>query len=119
MLPEVEVRLEALRLEPDRALVERLGLDHLVARVVQVGEVDDPGDEIGIDHQRPPIGRRRLLHRPLVAIVQARGLDEVLRGELSLRIGEREPENPSSSRPRTGAARRSRPSAASGDGPGA
>ena len=67
---EVEVGLEAVRLQPDRALVERLRLDHLVARVVDVGEVDDSRHEIGVDDERLPVRRGRLLHVPLVAIVE-------------------------------------------------
>ena len=67
---EVEVRLEAVLVEADRALVERLRLDQLVLRVVNVGQVDDGRHELRIDHQRPPIGRRRVPHLPLVAVVQ-------------------------------------------------
>ena len=75
-VPQVEVRLEALRLEADRPLVERLGLDHLVARVVEVGEVDDRRDEVRIDHQGSPVRRRGSLHRPFVPVVETRGFDE-------------------------------------------
>ena len=72
---EVEVRLEAVRVEADRALVERLRLDQLVARVVDVGEVDDRRHQVGIDpapggrpRRPPPCSARR--HR------RARALDE-------------------------------------------
>ena len=53
---KVEVRLEAIRLEADRPLVERLRLDQVIMRVVDVREIDDGGHEIGIDDQRLPIG---------------------------------------------------------------
>ena len=61
MLPEVEVRLEHVGLEHDRALVERLRLGDLVARVVDVGEVDQRRHQVRIDLQRPAVGGGRLL----------------------------------------------------------
>ena len=87
---EVEVGLEAVRIQADGTLVERLRLDHLVARVVDVREIDDRRHEIGIDDERLPVRRGRPLHIAVLAIVQARTFDEVLGGERGLRIAERE-----------------------------
>ncbi len=87
---EIEVGLEAVRIEADRPLVKSLRFDHLVARVVDVGEIDDRRHEIGIDDERLPIRCSRPLHVSLLAIVQAGAFDEVLRGERGLRIGEGE-----------------------------
>ena len=70
-VPEVEVRLEAVGVETDRPLVEGLGFDHLVARVVNVGQVDDRRHQIGIDHERLPVRRGRSLHVPIFAVVEA------------------------------------------------
>ena len=86
---EIEVRLEALGVEPDRALVERLGLDQLVARVVDVREVDDRGHQVRIDHERLAIRRGGFRHPMIVPIVEPRGFHEVLGGEGGLRIGKR------------------------------
>ena len=58
-------------------------------RVVEVREVHERGDEVGIDHQRLAVGGGRLLHLPLITIVEPRSFDEVLRRERGLRIGER------------------------------
>ena len=85
-VPEVEVRLETLRIEEDRPFVERLGLDQLVARIVDVGKVHDRRNEIRIDDQRLAVGGCRLLHLAAVAIVQPRSLREVLGGQRPLRI---------------------------------
>ncbi len=81
MLPEVEVRLEEIRLEADRALVERLRLGELVAAVVDVGEVDERGDEIRIELERLAVRRGRLLQLRLVAIVERRRRAEILLGQ--------------------------------------
>ena len=78
---EVEVRLEEVGLEADRPLVERLRLDQLVAAVVDVREVDERGDEIRIELERLPIGRRRLLLRRFVAVVERGRGAEVLFGQ--------------------------------------
>ena len=53
---EVEVGLEAIGVQADRLLVERLGLDQLVALVVDVRQVHDGGHELRIE-QRAPGGR--------------------------------------------------------------
>ena len=62
--------------------------DHLVSRVVDVGEIDDRRHEIGIDDERLPIRCSRPLHVSLLAIVQAGAFNEVLCGERGLRIRE-------------------------------
>ena len=46
---EVEVCFETLGVEADRSFVECLRLDELVARVADVGQVDNRGDQIRID----------------------------------------------------------------------
>ena len=77
---EIEVRLEVGRIEQNRPLVERLRLGQLVARVADVGEVDDRRDQFGIVLERAAVGLRRLflpLRRP---IVQQRSHEEVLLG---------------------------------------
>jgi hypothetical protein len=69
-VPEIEVRFEAVRIEADRALVERLRLDELVARVVDVRQVHDRGDQLRIDDERLPVRRRSLLHVLRLPVVQ-------------------------------------------------
>ena len=64
------MRLEAFGIETDGAFVERLGFDHLVAGVVDVGQVDDRRHQVGVDHQRLAIGGRRLLHLPAIPIIE-------------------------------------------------
>ena len=80
MLPEVEVRLEHLGLERDGALVERLRLGDLVARVVDVGEIDQRRHEIRIDLERAPVGRGSPLEILRIPVVEDRGRGEVLVG---------------------------------------
>ena len=46
------MRLEEIGLEADRPFVQRLRLDQLVAAVVDVGEVDERGDQYGIVLER-------------------------------------------------------------------
>jgi hypothetical protein len=67
---EIEVRLEAVRLERDGALVEGLGFNQLVASVMNIREIHERGHEVWIDDQRLPVRRRRLLDFPLVTIVK-------------------------------------------------
>ena len=54
---EVEVGLEALGVDPNRLLVERLGLDQLVALVVDVRQVDERRHELRVEQHGPPVGR--------------------------------------------------------------
>src|SRR4029079_1713904 len=58
------------------------------ACVVDVGEVDDGGDQVGIDRQRLAVGRRRVFHVAVIAVVQLGAFDEVLGGERGLGIRE-------------------------------
>ena len=67
---EIEVRLEEIRFEADRALVERLRLGELVAAVMDVGEIDQRRDQIRIELQRLAIRGRRLFLRRIVAFVE-------------------------------------------------
>ena len=78
MLPEVEVRLEDLRLERDGALVECLRLGDLVARVVDVGEIDQRRHEVR-DRSPAPGGTPSSASSKLsgIAIVEDRGRDEL------------------------------------------
>ena len=52
---QVEVRLEHIGLEGDCAFVERLRLGNLVARVVNVRQVDDRGNEVRVNFERTPV----------------------------------------------------------------
>src|SRR5207249_3666882 len=69
-VPEVEVRLEEIGLERDRALVERLRLHELVAAVVNVREIDERGYEMRIQRQRLAIRHRSFLPRGFTALVE-------------------------------------------------
>ena len=55
-ISEVEVGLEHVWIERDPALVERLRLRDLVARVVNVRQIDQSGNEIGINLKRQAVG---------------------------------------------------------------
>src|SRR5262245_28369290 len=77
--------LEEVGLEADRALVERLRLDQLVAAVVNVRQIDERRAEIRIELQRLSICRRRFRELGLVGIViERRTGPEVLLGELGV-----------------------------------
>jgi hypothetical protein len=58
---EVEVRLEEVVIETQGAFIERLRLGQFVARIADVGEVDDRGDQVRIVVQRLAVGARRFL----------------------------------------------------------
>ena len=72
------MRLEEIRLEADRTLIERLRIRELVASVVDVGQVDQGGHEIRIQLQRLSIRGRGALEFRLVPIVQERACAEIL-----------------------------------------
>ena len=67
---EVEVRLEEVRLEANRALVQRLRFRQLVMAVVNVREVDQRRDEIRIVFQRFPIRSSRFVLTAFIPIVE-------------------------------------------------
>ena len=47
-ITEVEMGLETFGVEHQRPTVKRLCFDKIVVRVVQVSQVDDRGDEVGV-----------------------------------------------------------------------
>ena len=67
---EIEVRLEEVGLETDRALVERLGLDQLVVAVMDVRQVDERRDQVRIELERLAIGGGRLFLPIRPAVVE-------------------------------------------------
>ena len=91
-VPEVEVRLEEVRLERNRPFVERLRLDHLVVGVVDVGEIDERRHQLRVALERLAVERRRLIERRVVPIVEHRGLTEELLGLLRVARGRLEPQ---------------------------
>ena len=67
---EVEVGLEEAVVETERAFVERLRFRQLVARVADVGEVDDRGHQVRVVVQRLAVGARRFLLPVGCAVVE-------------------------------------------------
>ena len=78
---EVEVRFEEIRLESDRALVERLCFGQLVASVMDVRQVDERGDEVGVMFQRLAIRDRGIFDVRVVAVVEHGAFAEVRLGQ--------------------------------------
>ena len=78
---KVEVRLEHVGVERDRALVQCLGFRDLVARVVDVGEVDQRGHEVRIQLQRAPVAAHGLVIPLGISVVGIRRFEKrLLRG---------------------------------------
>ena len=77
---EVEVRLEVGRIERDGALVKGLRLGQLVARIADVGEVDQRRDQIRIFLERAAVGLDRFLDALRRPIVEQRSHQEILFG---------------------------------------
>jgi hypothetical protein len=67
---EIEVGFKEVGLEIDRLFVERLGLGQFVSTVVDVGEVNDRGDQTRIELERLPVRCGRFVLFGLVAVVE-------------------------------------------------
>ena len=80
MLPRLKCASKYVRIEQDRALVEGLRLGQLVARVADVGEVDERRHQIRIVFERAAVGLRRLLLPLRRPIVEQRSHQEILLG---------------------------------------
>ena len=81
---QIEMCFEEVRLEADRAFVERLRLHELVAAVVDVRQIDERRDETWIVLQRLSIGGCRVVLPVFVAVVERGRGAEVLLGEIDV-----------------------------------
>jgi glucokinase len=69
-VPQIEMRLEHVRFECDRAFVKRLGFGQFVSRVVDVREIDQSRHQVGIDGKRPAISVECLIEVIRIPVVQ-------------------------------------------------
>ena len=95
---EIEVRLKTIGVEPNGSFVNGLGLNQLIAFVVNVREVDQGGHQERIEHQRFAIRRARRVKIRVLTVVEFGALEkelgrhgEVGGGDALVAIGARQP----------------------------